>query len=61
MLEITLPPLLPGRSATVPLPLRWSVAGRLHGLGITARDRSRDDATVVPPRELNIAREEVSQ
>ncbi|MFK7989707.1 MAG: MG2 domain-containing protein [Sandaracinaceae bacterium] len=60
VLEITLPPILPGRSTTVPLPLRWSVAGHLQGLGVTARDRSGGDATVVPPRELHIARQEVT-
>ena len=61
VVEIHLPPLLPGRSRSVPLPVRWSVAGRLRGLGVAARASERGEVTVLPPRTIEIRREEASQ
>jgi hypothetical protein len=37
-LRIELRPLAPGGRAQIPLPIRWSLAGRLRGLGVAAFD-----------------------
>ena len=48
--------LLPGRSVEIPLRLRWTVAGRLRGLGVSAHAAPRPDrAVVIAPRVLEIA------
>lgn len=47
--------LLPGRSIEIPLRLRWTVAGRLRGLGVSAHAAPRPDrAVVIAPRVLEI-------
>jgi len=59
-LTLHLPPMRPGNERTLPLPLRWSVAGRLRGLGVSGRAEDRPAAvTTLPPRVLEI--EEVSR
>lgn len=40
-LRLTLRPIAPGGFVRLPVPLRWSVGGRLRGLGVVARDESR--------------------
>ncbi len=47
--------LLPGRSIEIPLRLRWTVAGRVRGLGVSAHAAPRPDrAIVIAPRTLEI-------
>jgi hypothetical protein len=55
VLTLHLAPQRPGNEVRIPLPLRWSVAGTLAGLGMVgyAEDRP-DDVTVLAPRELAI-------
>ena len=55
VLTLYLAPQRPGNEMRIPLPLRWSVAGTLAGLGMVgyAEDRP-DDVTVLAPRELAI-------
>ena len=54
-LTLRLRPLPPGAEAVVELPLRWSVSGRLRGLGAVgyAADRPRS-VSVLPSREVII-------
>lgn len=55
-LALTLRALPPGAEARVPLPLRWSVAGTLEGLGVAAWAGDRPDAiSVRAPAPLRIA------
>ena len=47
--------LLPGRAFLLPLQLRMSVAGKLHGLGVAAYPSERPrDVAVLPPRLLEV-------
>lgn len=51
VLTLTLPAMRPGNTRRVPLPIRWSVAGHLRGLGVAGRSDDRPAAiTVLPPR-----------
>jgi hypothetical protein len=60
VLTLALPPLRPGNEVRIPLPFRWTVQGRLPGLGMAAYAEDRpDEVTVVSPRELSITTEEV--
>lgn len=53
VLRVTLPPLPPGAERRVPLPLRWSVDGRLRGLGVAAWAADRPEAvSVLRPRVI---------
>lgn len=55
VLTLRLPPLRPGNERRIRLPLRWSVAGRLRGLGVVGyADDRPEDVTVLAPRELAI-------
>jgi hypothetical protein len=56
VLTLRLAPLRPGNEVRIALPFRWSVAGRLMGLGASAyaEDR-REDITTLAPRALEIA------
>lgn len=55
VLTLHLPPMRPGNELTVPLPLRWGVAGELLGLGVSAYSADRPEAaTVLAPRTLEI-------
>lgn len=59
VLTLALPLLLPGAERRIPLPLRWSVGGRLPGLGVVAWADGRDErASVLPPREVSVAARE---
>jgi hypothetical protein len=62
VLTVTLPPLRPGNELRIPLPLRWTVRGRLQGLGMAvyAEDRP-EEVTLVPPRALSITESEVGR
>ncbi len=54
-MHLALRGLAPGASERVPLPLRWSVGGQLHGLGIASYPAGkRDDLSVLMPRVLTI-------
>jgi hypothetical protein len=54
-LRLMLPSLPPGAVRCLPLPLRWSIGGRLQGLGVVAYAADRpEDISVVQPRVLNI-------
>lgn len=54
-LRLVLPGLPPGGMRRIPLPIRWSVAGKLIGLGIAAYPGDRpDDLEVTPPRVWTI-------
>ena len=55
VLTLHLAPQRPGNELRIPLPIRWSVAGTLAGLGMVgyAEDRP-DDVTVLAPRDLAI-------
>lgn len=55
-LVLRLRPLCPGARARIELPLRWSVAGRLRGMGATgyAADRPRA-LSILPSREVVIS------
>ncbi len=54
-LVLTLPPLLPGQTRRLPVPIRWSVAGELRGLGVAGRADDRPEAvSVLPPRTVTI-------
>jgi len=54
-LRIWLNPLVEGGSAVVPLPLRWTARGELHGLGVIAYPESSPEAmTVLAPRSLEV-------
>lgn len=56
VLTLRLAPLRPGNEVRIRLPLRWSVAGRLVGLGTAAYVEDRpDEVTVLAPRGLEIA------
>jgi hypothetical protein len=56
-LALRLRALAPGGFARIPLPLRWSVGGRLRGLGAAAyaSDEIGAGATVLAPRTLEIS------
>lgn len=54
-LTVSLPPLCPGASTMVELPIRWSVAGELHGLGAVGYAADRPEAvSVLPSRVVTI-------
>ncbi len=54
-MHLALRGLAPGASVRVPLPLRWSVGGRLQGLGIASYPAGKpDDLSVLQPRILTI-------
>ncbi len=56
LLRVVLPPLAPGAEQRVALPIRWSVAGTLAGIGAAAYATDRADAvSVLAPRPLEIA------
>jgi hypothetical protein len=56
VLTLRLAPLRPGNEVRIALPVRWSLAGRLVGLGTSGYALDRMDAvTIVPPRTLGIA------
>jgi hypothetical protein len=58
VLVMTLAPLGPGNEVRIPLPLRWSVAGRLVGLGTVAYAADRPESvSVLAPRALEIREE----
>lgn len=55
-LHLALRPLPPGGTVRVPLPLRWSVAGRLVGLGVAAHPADQpEDVFILKPRHWDIA------
>ena len=59
-LRLVLAGLPPGGTRRVPLPIRWSVAGELRGLGVAAYPGDRpEDLFVRPPRVWTIAAPEV--
>lgn len=59
-LRLRLRPLAPGGYARIPLPLRWSVGGELHGLGVSAYDEATPlevgvrPVSVLPSRALTV-------
>jgi len=54
-LTLALQPLPPGGVRRVPLPVVWSVGGRLGGLGVTSYPRDRPDSVaVLAPRTVTI-------
>lgn len=56
LLRVVTTPLAPGAEHRIPLPVRWSVAGTLAGVGASAWATDRPDAvTVMPPSPLEIA------
>lgn len=55
-LHLELRPLPPGATLRVPLPLRWSVAGRLVGLGVAAHPADQpEDVSILKPQQWDIA------
>ncbi|MFH1176707.1 MAG: hypothetical protein V1750_04805, partial [Acidobacteriota bacterium] len=55
-LRLALPGLPPGGVRRLPLPLRWSIGGRLQGLGIVAYAADRpEDISITQPRVWDIA------
>lgn len=55
ILTLTLPPLPAGGTTTVDLALRWTVAGRLRGLGIVGYAADRPGrVSVLPSREIHV-------
>ncbi len=59
VLKLQLPGLAPGAVARIPLPFRWSLAGRLTGLGIASYPADRpEDVGVLPPRVVSISNAE---
>lgn len=57
VLTLHLPAMRPGQTRTVRLPLRWSVAGRLEGLGVAAWAVDRPDGvSVLAPRVVEVSR-----
>jgi hypothetical protein len=55
-LLLRLRPLRPGGTARIPLALRFTVAGTLHGLGVVARALDAPGrVSVLPPRTLTLA------
>jgi hypothetical protein len=55
-LVLHLRPLCPGAVARVELPLRWSVAGRLRGMGAVGHAADRPRAvSILPSREVRVA------
>ncbi|HEY3356405.1 MAG TPA: alpha-2-macroglobulin family protein, partial [Polyangia bacterium] len=59
-LRLVLAALPPGGVRRVPLPLRWSVGGSLHGLGVVSYPDDRpEDVAVLAPRVLAITAAEV--
>lgn len=55
-LRVVLPPLAPGAERRIALPIRWSVAGRLAGIGAAAYATDREDAvSVLRPTPIVIA------
>jgi hypothetical protein len=54
---MSLRPLAPGATARIPLPVRWSLAGVVRGLGVAGWAADRPDAiSVLPPRAIRIGR-----
>jgi hypothetical protein len=55
-LHLELRALAPGSTRRLPLALRWSVAGRLGGLGVAAYPADQvEDVSITPPRAWDIA------
>lgn len=58
-LRLPLRPLAPGGMTSLPLPIRWSVGGELHGLGVSVYDEA--DVTrrtaVLPSRVISLPNE----
>ncbi len=55
-LRLELRALPPGGARRLPLPLRWSVAGRLGGLGVAAYPADQtEDVSITAPRSWDIA------
>lgn len=55
-LRLALPGMPPGGVRRLPLPLRWSIGGRLQGLGVVAFAADRpEDISVTQPRVWHIA------
>ncbi|MGE0790818.1 MAG: MG2 domain-containing protein [Sandaracinaceae bacterium] len=55
VLTLHLSAMRPGNERRIALPLRWSVAGTLRGLGVSAYARERPDAvSLLAPRSLSI-------
>lgn len=55
-LHLELRALPPGGTVRVPLPLRWSVAGRLVGLGVAAHPADQpEDVSILKPQQWDIA------
>jgi hypothetical protein len=55
-LRLELASLPPGGVRCLPLPLRWSIGGRLQGLGVVAYAADRpEDLSILQPRILDIA------
>jgi hypothetical protein len=58
VLTLGVGPLLPSRATTIPIAIRWSVAGRLSALGTAAWSVDRPDAvTVLAPVRLDVVGE----
>lgn len=56
LLRVTLHSLAPGAEARIPLPVRWSIAGTLDGIGVAAWATDREDAvSLLLPRPTEIA------
>jgi hypothetical protein len=55
-LVLTLRAMAPGSAARIPLPIRWSVGGDLHGLGVGAyvTDQPGASASVLPSRVVAV-------
>jgi len=59
-LHLELRSLPPGSTQRLPLPLRWSVAGQLVGLGVTAQPSDQpEDLFILKPRSWDIAAPEL--
>ena len=57
VLTLHLPAMRPGQRRELLLPLRWSVAGRLEGLGVAAYAVDRPDGvSVLAPRTVEVSR-----
>jgi hypothetical protein len=58
-LVLTLRAMAPGGATRIPLPIRWSVGGSLHGLGVGAyvTDQPGASAAVLPSRVVTVADE----
>jgi len=55
VLHLVLGPMPPGSESRIPLPLRWSVDGRLRGLGVAAwADDRPEGVTILRPRAMDL-------